>query len=64
MSHYNELNIYRGFIKSKCYELSINVTYSNFQVYEPGTIKEFTASDKAQVVKDLTRILDTFKPLH
>ena len=62
MSHYMETNLYRGF-KNRCYELAIHVTFSNFGVYDPGTIKEFTKRDKERVTQDLERILDSFKIL-
>jgi hypothetical protein len=64
MSNDIERNIYRAFKNGACFELSINVTFTNFHVYEPGTIKEFTKGDYERVVQDLMRVLDSFKILH
>jgi hypothetical protein len=63
MSHDMVGDRYRGFTHGKCYELAVSVTFSNFGVYEPGTIKEFTRQDQQQVLAQLTRILDSFRPL-
>ena len=63
MSHVLETHLYRGFTHRKCYELAINVTYTNYGVYDPGTIKEFTKQDEAKVVHDLEQVLDSFKIL-
>ena len=61
MSHRIESNLYRGFKKGKCYELAVRVTYTDIGVYDPGTVKEFTAQDKNQVVRELTRIMESLK---
>jgi hypothetical protein len=61
MSHIIESNLYQGFKNGKCYQLAIRVTSTNFAVYSPGAIKEFTKQDNEQVVRDLTRILDSFR---
>jgi hypothetical protein len=63
MSHIIESNLYQGFKNGKCYQLAIRVTSTNFAVYSPGSIKEFTKQDNEQVVRDLTRILDSFRIL-
>ena len=63
MSHELENNVYRAFKNGTCYEVSVKVTFTNFQVYEPGTIKDFTKGDYKRVVQDLMQVLDSFKIL-
>ncbi len=63
MSHDIETNQYRGFKNGNCYNLAIHVTFTNFAVYDPGTIKEFTKHDIELVEEDLMRVLDSFKTI-
>ena len=37
--------IYHGFYGGRCYEISLNVFYSNIGNYEPGTVVEFDKED-------------------
>lgn len=41
MSHDVAGDVYRGYKNGKCYELSPAITFTNFSVYDPGTVKEF-----------------------
>jgi hypothetical protein len=61
MSHYIETHRYRGYNRGRCYELALHVTFTNYKVYDPGTIKEFTSNDEEQVITELKRIIDSFR---
>ena len=63
MSHDIEFNRYWGFDKGKCFELATAVTYTNFAVYAPGQIKQFTNRDQAKVTSELNRIIASFQAL-
>jgi hypothetical protein len=63
MSHEIEFNRYRGFDKSKCFEIVTAVAYTSIAVYGPGEIKEFTSRDKAEVTHELNRIAGSFRAL-
>jgi len=39
MSHEITGDQYRNFKNGKCYRLSLQITFTNFQVYDPGTIE-------------------------
>jgi hypothetical protein len=54
---------YRGYKNGRCYELALSVTFTNFGVYDPGSIKEFSRQDEKQVTEELRRILDSFRSL-
>lgn len=61
MSHDVDSDVYWGFDRGKCFELTAAVTYTNFFVYDPGQIKEFTSRNKAKVTAELNRIIATFR---
>lgn len=63
MSHDIDFHRYWGFDRGTCFELATAIAYTNFAVYEPGAIKEFTAKDKAAVTDELNRIIDSFHAL-
>jgi hypothetical protein len=63
MSHDIEFNRYWRFVRGKCFELATAVTYTNFAVYSPGQIKEFTKRDQARVISELNKIVASFKVL-
>jgi len=63
MSHDLIADLYRGYKNGRCYELSLQITFTNFRVYPPGTIKEFTTRDQKQVHTQLEGILDSFRSL-
>lgn len=52
---------YRVFHGSTCYELNLRIATTNFANYDPGSIKEFTAADKARVESHLKQVLDSFR---
>ncbi|MBV9300971.1 MAG: hypothetical protein JOY62_00200 [Acidobacteriaceae bacterium] len=64
MSHDLVRHEYLGYKNRKCYKLAVEVTFSNFEVHPPGTIKEFTKRDQEQVRAQLERIIDSFRSLH
>lgn len=45
MSHDIATDTYLGFAAGKCYEVDLHITFTNFAVYAPGMIKEFTKAD-------------------
>lgn len=61
MSHDIEKDIYRGSVNGTCYEMYLNLTYTVFEVYEPGTIRKFTDKDHSEVKASLMRIAESFK---
>ena len=62
-NHNIAADLYRGFTHGRCYELAVRVTFTNFAVYQAGTIREFTSADKEQVNAQLKQILDSFRTL-
>jgi hypothetical protein len=54
-------DLYRGFHKRKCYELSVSIASSSFANFDPDTVKEFTREDERRVQSDLMVILDSFR---
>ncbi len=64
MSHDINSDLYRGYINGTCYQLALQIAFSAFQVYDLGSIKEFTAEDEQHVRSQLERILDSFRPLN
>ncbi len=50
---------YRAFHNGKCYELGIQTSTSR-AVFDPGTVKEFTKKDWAEVEGRLRQALDSF----
>ena len=63
MSHDLKTDLYRAFIQGTCYEIDLDITFSNYKVWATGTIKEFTKRDQEQVKADLMNILDSFRVL-
>jgi hypothetical protein len=59
-SHYANDTIYRTWHDNTCYQLDARIGYSNFEVYEPGSIKEFTDTDRANLRDKLTTVVKTF----
>lgn len=64
MSHDIATDRYRGYKNGRCYELALHIAFSNFKVYPPGTIKDFTRQEQRQVRAHLERILDSFRSLN
>jgi hypothetical protein len=50
--------VYRNFHKGNCYELDINIAYSNIGMYDPGTLKNFNSE---KVKRALRGALASFK---
>ncbi len=63
MGHYNEDDLYRGYKNGKCYHLALSITYSNFELYPPGAVKEFSKADRKRLHAELMRIIDSFRAL-
>jgi hypothetical protein len=61
LGHYMFSDVYRAFHRSKCYELRINITSTEFSNFEPGAVKEFTRRDEQRVRNELTTILNSFR---
>ncbi|HTK60246.1 MAG TPA: hypothetical protein VL283_03530 [Candidatus Baltobacteraceae bacterium] len=61
MSHRLDGRNYRAFHAGDCYELATRIATSAFEVWEPGSIREFTAADSAEVRAGLERILMSFR---
>lgn len=57
-------DVYRGYKKRKCYELSLKIAFTNFKTYSPGAIKEFTSQEQKQLHAELERILASFRWLN
>jgi hypothetical protein len=57
MSHEEEFNLYRGFDKGACYELSTDISYSSYAVSKDVLKREFTHKDDAQVTARDYRLL-------
>lgn len=49
MSHRSDGKDYRAFANGRCYEIETRIATTVYEVYEPGTIVEFTDADKASV---------------
>jgi hypothetical protein len=52
--------VYRVFHRNNCYELGILEANSNEAAYDPGTFKEYTARDAAEVRASLKQPLNSF----
>src|SRR5688572_7495507 len=61
MSHRLDGWNYRTFREGGCYELATRVATSVFEVWEPGSIREFTAADEAAVRVELEKMLTSFR---
>ncbi len=61
MSHRLDGWNYRSFRNGNCYELATRITSTVYEVYEPGTIREFTEEDQASVRAALDAILKSFR---
>ena len=58
---YSGSDLYRTFYRSKCFELSINITATRFENFAPGAMREFTSRDEQRVENELTIILNSFR---
>jgi hypothetical protein len=47
--------------ENECYELSINITATNFGNFDPGAVREFTTGNEQRVTNELTMILNSFR---
>lgn len=61
MSHDVVSDQYRGFDHGRCYQIETRVAFTNFSVYSPGAIKQFTQADQSHVIAELSRIVDSFR---
>ncbi len=59
MGHYASGAEYRLWTSNKCYEFETRIGESQFANYPAGTVKEFTAVDRANVKASLRAMLDT-----
>jgi hypothetical protein len=59
MGHYAEGLLYRLFVKNTCYEFETRIGSSQFANYEPGTIKEFTVSDRQNVKDKISNFMES-----
>lgn len=57
--HYARGALYRLSVGSACFEFQTRVGESQYANYEPGTIEEFTESDRAEVTRSLQGILQS-----
>lgn len=60
-SHRLEGMHYRHFRDGRCFELSTRIASTVFEVWEPGSIEEFTAADRRTVQDVLDRMLTSFR---
>jgi hypothetical protein len=58
---YINSDLYRTFYRSKCYELSINITATRFENFPQGGVREFSSGDEQRVENELTMILNSFR---
>ncbi len=56
--HYASGKVYRIALSTTCYEFETRIGETQFANYSPGSIKEFTATDRATVELALARILE------
>lgn len=61
LGHYANGSLYRLFVNDKCYEFETRIGASQFANWEPGMIKEFTATNRLKVENDLASILEDVK---
>ncbi|MEK7546002.1 MAG: hypothetical protein AAB554_02895 [Patescibacteria group bacterium] len=61
MSHRLDGRNYRAFREGDCYELATRIATSVFEVWEPGSIREFTLADEAAVRAVLEKMLMSFR---
>jgi|GEM_PF-2216419 hypothetical protein len=61
MSHRLDGWNYRAFREGECYELATRVATSVYEVWEPGSIREFTLADEAAVRVELEKMLTSFR---
>lgn len=54
-------HLYRTFHHEKCYELGMQMAFSNPANYDPGTIDEFTKADSDEVERKLKQALNSFR---
>lgn len=61
MSHRLDGWNHRAFRKGNCYELATRIAMSVYEVWEPGSIREFTLADQAVVRAALDAMLKSFR---
>lgn len=61
MSHVARDTVYLAWREDACYMLVARIAYSRFEVYEPGTIEEFTDESKRELEQLLHRVVSTFE---
>lgn len=61
LGHSIASDLYRAFHNGKCYELTINITQSEFANFPEGAVREFTAKDSQDVFRSLQDVLDSFR---
>jgi hypothetical protein len=61
MSHASVGNDYQTFVQGTCYQVTTRVFTTTFDVYPPGTIKEYTAAQDAQMKQVLDSIVASFR---
>ncbi|MDP3880834.1 MAG: hypothetical protein Q8Q32_01470 [bacterium] len=52
---------YRAFENGRCYQISRLVETTSFDVYEPGTIREFTDGERGELEDLLDRVINSFE---
>jgi hypothetical protein len=57
LDKYIYMNVHHG----ECYRLQVGIASSNYGNYDPGSIKEFTASDAKHVHNSLDRVVRSFR---
>lgn len=61
MSHRLDGWNYRAFRAGACYELATRIASSVYEVWEPGSVREFTLADEAAVRVELEKMLMSFR---
>ena len=61
MGHYAEGKLFRLALASACYEFETRIGQSRFELYEPGSVKEFTRADKEALEARLHEVLSTVR---
>lgn len=63
MSHVARDTVYLTWHHDRCYQLVTRIGYSRFEVYEPGTIDQFSDEAMAQLQDALHSVTTTFEVL-
>lgn len=58
--HFNQETIYRTAHNDMCFQMTARVATTNSGVYEPGTVQEFSNTQKLIVESNLNRIVSSF----